>query len=350
MNARAGPHGPTDSIGVTALDRLLPMHVLLAPDRTIRHAGPTLEKMAGRGPLAGQPAERVFDLRRPCSLDDFDRLLAADGQRLTLALRGADDLPLRGVLVRMPDGGALIDISLGLSFERGVTRFDLNGSDFSPCDQTVELLYLQEANAVIARLSRQLTDRLSAAREAAEHQALTDPLTALANRRAMDIELRRLLEDPGAEFALLHLDLDFFKQVNDTRGHAAGDHVLAEVANILRGDLRGMDMAARVGGDEFLAILRDTTSTEGISALAHRLIRRIERPIPFEGGVCRVSASIGVVATTVYGTRPSADLMMADADAALYRAKKAGRATFAIHGRQAECLNRENRTGEPRRP
>jgi hypothetical protein len=62
----------------------------------------------------------------------------------------------------------LIDVSLGLSFERAVTRFGLTVSDFSPCDQTVELLYLQEANGVIARLSRQLTDRLTAARETAE--------------------------------------------------------------------------------------------------------------------------------------------------------------------------------------
>jgi diguanylate cyclase (GGDEF)-like protein len=233
-------------------------------------------------------------------------------------------VPLRGVLVRLPDGGALIDLSLGLSFERAVTRFGLSASDFSPCDQTVELLYLNEANAVIARLSRQLTDRLSAASEAAEHQALTDPLTALANRRAMDVELRRLLDDPSADFALLHLDLDFFKQVNDTHGHAAGDHVLSEVATILRGDLRRMDMAARVGGDEFLIMLRDTVAETAIAALADRLIRKIERPIPFEGRICRVSASVGVAVTTGYALRPDADGLLADTDAALYRAKNAG--------------------------
>jgi diguanylate cyclase (GGDEF)-like protein len=93
-------------------------------------------------------------------------------------------------------------------------------------------------------------------------------LTGLANRRAMDTELRLLLDDPKAEFALLHLDLDFFKQVNDTHGHAAGDHVLSEVSKILREDLRGLDMAARVGGDEFLVVLRDTVSEEAIAALS----------------------------------------------------------------------------------
>ncbi len=207
-------------------------------------------------------------------------------------------------------------------------------------------MYLHEANAVIARLSRQLTDRLSVAREAAEHQALTDPLTALANRRAMDAELRRLLDDRRAEFALMHLDLDFFKQVNDTHGHAAGDHVLSEVANILRGDLRRMDMAARVGGDEFLIILRDTTSNTAISALADRMIRKIERPIPFEGRICRISASVGVAVTSAYENRPDVDTLLADTDAALYRAKNAGRATVAIHGQDA-ILRGKSRRGAP---
>jgi predicted signal transduction protein with EAL and GGDEF domain len=167
-------------------------------------------------------------------------------------LRGADDLPLRGVLMAMPGGGALIDVSLGLSFERAVTRFGLTVSDFSPCDQTVELLYLQEANAVIARLSRQLTDRLTAAREAAELEALTDPLTQLANRRAMDMELaasaRRSEHGLRADASRPR----FLQAGQRHHGHAAGDHVLTEVSKILRGDLRAMDMAARVGGDEFL--------------------------------------------------------------------------------------------------
>jgi diguanylate cyclase (GGDEF)-like protein len=348
VNAPVASANCRDAVGIAALDRLLPMHVLLSADCTVRHAGPTLEKMVGQGPLIGLPAHRILEVRRPCGLDRFDELRASAGERLTLVLRGAEDLPLRGVLIDMPFGGALIDVSLGLSFERAVTRFGLTVSDFSPCDQTVELLYLTEANGVIARLSRQLTDRLSAARETAERQALTDPLTGLANRRAMDTELRLLLDDPKAEFALLHLDLDFFKLVNDTHGHAAGDHVLSEVASILRADLRGLDLAARVGGDEFLVALRDTVTEEAIAALSTRLIRRIERPKPFEGAVCRVSASIGIAVTSDYADRPGADRLMADADAALYRAKNAGRAAFAIHGRDVVQLRTGARQSDPR--
>jgi diguanylate cyclase (GGDEF)-like protein len=347
MNAPVAKDAGIGVVGVTMLDRFLPMHLLLSRDKTIRHAGPTLCKMAGRDPLPGRPADDVIELRRPCGLDRFDKLLATAGERLTLVLRGADDLPLRGVLMAMPDGGALIDVSLGLSFERAVTRFGLTVSDFSPCDQTVNLLYLQEANAVISRLSRQLTDRLTAAREAAELEALTDPLTDLANRRAMDVELHRLLDQPRADFALVHLDLDFFKQVNDTHGHAAGDHVLMEVSKILCGDLRRLDMAGRVGGDEFLIILRDTVSEPAISAMVRRLIRQIERPIPFEGRICRVSASVGVAVTSTYAKRPSADVLMADADAALYRAKNAGRATLAIHGQAMAPARQGARPRDP---
>jgi diguanylate cyclase (GGDEF)-like protein len=80
--------------------------------------------------------------------------------------------------------------------------------------------------------------------------------------------LHLLLDEPKADFALVHLDLDFFKQVNDTHGHAAGDHVLSGGFEDPARDLRRLDMAARVGGDEFLIILRDTVSEPAIAALS----------------------------------------------------------------------------------
>lgn len=315
------------------LDRLLPMHLRVDGREIIRHVGPTLAKMSGGEARAGRPLREVLDLRRPAGRGDAGGLAGLDGQRVTLALGTAPDLPLRGVVAAMPDGdGALLDISLGLSFERAVMRFGLTISDFSPCDQTVELLYLQEANAAIGRLSRQLTERLSAAREAAERQALTDPLTGLANRRAMDAELQRRLSDPEARLALMHIDLDFFKQVNDTHGHAAGDCVLVAVAGILRDELRAVDLAARVGGDEFLVILRGAASSRALGSVAKRLIRRIERPVAFGDALCRISASIGIASIAAYEERPGPDRLLADADAALYRVKEAGRAGYAIHG------------------
>jgi diguanylate cyclase (GGDEF)-like protein len=237
------------------------------------------------------------------------------------------------VATALPAGdGVLIDISLGPGFQRAVAHFDLTLSDFSHSDQTVELLYLAEANAAIARLSRQLTERLSAAREAAERQALTDPLTGLANRRAMDAELARMLADPGQHLSLLHIDLDYFKQVNDTLGHAAGDRILTMVGDILRSELRTTDLSARVGGDEFLVALKGRTEIDELAATARRLIGLLERPVPHAGRVARVSASIGIAPTTAYEVWPDVQRLLADADAALYRAKEGGRSGFRIHG------------------
>ncbi|AHM02497.1 hypothetical protein roselon_00030 [Roseibacterium elongatum DSM 19469] len=314
------------------LDRLMPMHLWLAEDGRVAHAGPTIAKMLGDHPLEGMPLLTILEIRRPASVTCFDDLLQQEGQRLALALHAAPHLPMRGVLSRLPErSGALLDMSLGLSFMRGVAEFDLSQADFSPCDQTLELLYLHEANASIARLSRQLTERLRAARLAAEAQALTDDLTGLANRRAMDIELARSLADASADFALLHLDLDLFKQVNDTHGHAAGDRVLQQVGRILRDELRRGDIAARVGGDEFLVILRDCTDPDAIDEVASRLIARVEEPIPFDGVTCHVSASIGMASTAQYARRPSPDQLQMDTDMALYRAKHAGRGRHARH-------------------
>lgn len=322
--------GP-DGRGV--LDRLLPMHVHVASDGGIEHAGPAFAKTCIGTPFLGRPFADVLTIRRPALAQTLEELCALEGQRLTLSVAEAPDLPLRGVVAVLPGGrGCVIDISLGLSFQSAVARFNLTISDFSPCAQTVELLYLQEAKEAIFRLSRELTDRLAAARAAAERQALTDPLTGLANRRAFEGALDRHLADPDAVVSLMQIDLDFFKRVNDTEGHAAGDAVLVAVADILRHDLRSTDMAIRSGGDEFLLLLLGGTCPTALAAIAERLIGRIERPIRAGKTTVRISASIGIASTMDYATRPGAARLLADADTALYAVKKEGRAGFAIHG------------------
>jgi diguanylate cyclase (GGDEF)-like protein len=319
-------------------DRLLPMHVNVGPEGRVRHVGPTFRKMTDGADVIGRSIAEVIDIRKPRTVSSYDDLLSLEGQRLTLALRNAPDLVLRGVATALPVGeGLLIDISLGPGFQRAVAHFDLTMSDFSHSDQTVELLYLAEANAAIARLSRQLTERLSAAREAAERQALTDPLTGLSNRRAMDAELGRMLADPDLHLSLLHIDLDYFKQVNDTLGHAAGDRILTMVGDVLRSELRASDLSARVGGDEFLVVLNGKTEPDELAAKARRLICLLERPVPHDGNFARVSASIGIATTATYAVRPDVQRLLADADAALYRAKGAGRGGFRIHGIPCEA-------------
>jgi len=252
-----------------ALDQLMPMHLWFAASGEVLHTGPTLTKIAGGADLRGRPVLDVVDLLRPKVAAGVPALLLLQGARLRLCLKSKPDLPLRGMIVALPAGvGGLINLSLGLSFARAVTECDLTLRDFTPCDQTVDLLYLREANAAIAQESRNLTDRLQSARAAAEQQALTDTLTGLANRRAMDAALQAMVDEPLPRFGLMHLDLDFFKEVNDTLGHAAGDHVLARASEILRAEIRAGDIVARVGGDEFVLLFRDCDDPDLLEAIA----------------------------------------------------------------------------------
>lgn len=329
MYATAGLPGLTLPFDV--LDVMMPMHVAVDGEGRMRHAGPTIAKILGGASVEGAALLDVFDLRRPADVVDFAGLSDQLGLRLSLVPKTAAHLPLRAVIMPLPGGdGMILDISLGLSFARAVADFSLTLRDFSPCDQTIELLYLHEANSSTARLSRHLSERLQAAHASAQHQARTDVLTGLGNRRAMDDELEHLLVERNHEFSLLHLDLDFFKHVNDTYGHAAGDAVLVEVGRILHREVRRNDFPARVGGDEFLIVLRPALDVEIAGRIATRLIERIERPVRFEGHACNVSASIGIVSTTQYAKRPTIGQMTADVDTALYKAKNAGRGRYAI--------------------
>lgn len=328
-------HAPSGAAGLTlspqAMDLLMPMHVWVGPDGCLRHAGPTITKILGDVSVTGVPLFDLFRIRRPTDITDLAGLMALAGARLSLAPKSADHLPLRGVVMPLPGkGGALLDLSLGLSFASAVRDFALTLHDFSPCDQTIELLYLHEANASTTRLSRHLSERLQAAHASAEHQARTDVLTGLSNRRALDAELEHLLVERNHDFTLLQMDLDLFKGVNDTYGHAAGDAVLMEVGRILDNELRSGDFPARIGGDEFLVVLRPAVGIEVASRIATRLIELIEQPIQFESHVCQISASIGIVSTTQYKQRPTAEQITADADTALYRAKNGGRGRYAV--------------------
>lgn len=331
MNMRVDKRSAAVALPFDVLDVLMPMHAVIDADGRIRHVGPTLHKMLDGASVVGAALLDMFELRQPADISDFSSLKIHAGARLSLVLKDADQLPLRAVIMPLPgEDGMILDISLGLSFSRAVSDFSLTLRDFSPCDQTIELLYLHEANSSTARLSRHLSERLQAAHDAAQHQARTDVLTGLNNRRAMDDELEYLLVQRSHDFTLMQMDLDHFKFVNDTYGHAAGDAVLVEVGRILNQEVRRTDFPARVGGDEFLLILRPSLSEKLAARIAERLIERIEAPISVDGHTCRISASIGIATTTQYPNRPTAGQLVADVDGALYQAKNAGRGCYRI--------------------
>jgi diguanylate cyclase (GGDEF)-like protein len=167
---------------------------------------------------------------------------------------------------------------------------------------------------------------------ALEHQAFFDGLTDLPNRRQFHDRLQRSVDDsrergldPG--FALLVVDLDDFKDVNDTLGRAVGDLLLQATAQRLLKVLRPQDMVARVGGDEFVVILAGQ-QIESARQVAARLLESVAVPLPLDGHVVRLSASIGIACCPSDGL--NGDLLLRRSDLAMYAAKRTG-AAYAMY-------------------
>jgi diguanylate cyclase (GGDEF)-like protein len=179
------------------------------------------------------------------------------------------------------------------------------------------------------RLLDELETTVSALRDSEtklSHQALHDPLTGLPNRTLFLDRLRAALAERGEpRVAVLFVDLDGFKVVNDSLGHDAGDALLIQTAQRISGVLRQSDTAARLGGDEFVIICRDDSPVSAAVRIAERLIRALEVPFTFADRDASMTASIGIAA---HGD--SAEDLLRDADAAMYSAKAGGKAHYEI--------------------
>ncbi|MBL9050134.1 MAG: GGDEF domain-containing protein [Tabrizicola sp.] len=306
------------------LAQFMPMHLLLDGEGRALSFGPTLARVLQELAVPGMRFEEMFEVRSPGGAVTVSDVLGRAGNRFRLLPRNGVRVGLRGLGLRLPGGDKiLLNLSFGIDLIAAVRELALTDADFAATDLAMELLYLAEANAAVTRELRGLNVRLEGARMAAEEEAMTDPLTGLRNRRAVDLILERLCA-ARASFGLLHMDLDYFKAVNDSLGHAAGDFVLESVGRILREQLRAEDCAARIGGDEFVVIIVGRSDPKTLQSIAERIIARICQPMDFEGQECRVSASIGIVRSTDLAT-PEATQLLATADRALYAAKHAGR-------------------------
>lgn len=318
------------SLGTEALSALLPMHLVLDAQGQILQAGPTLRKLFADTPPEGQDFFALFQPRRPYGIETVADLLQHQGAKLHLRLRDERRTPLKGVVVAAGQaGGVVLNLSFGITIIEAVATYDMTAADFAPTDLTVEMLYLVEAKTAAMQAWQRLNTRLQGAKIAAEEQAYTDTLTGLKNRRAMDHVLARFI-DAGEPFGLMHLDLDFFKQVNDTLGHAAGDHVLQEVARVLVEETRADDLVARVGGDEFVLLFRGMTDIDKLNDIAVRIIAKLEQPIRYGEELCRISGSIGTVLSDRYEA-PAPAQLLDDADMALYASKRSGRARHTVY-------------------
>ncbi|MFC5063357.1 diguanylate cyclase domain-containing protein [Actinomycetospora atypica] len=181
---------------------------------------------------------------------------------------------------------------------------------------------LQVLNDDLEKRVRERTRELATAREQLQHLALHDPLTNLANRTLLTDRLAAAVDEGSdtAPPAVIVLDLDGFKAVNDDHGHAVGDRLLVVVAARLRGAVRARDTVARLGGDEFAVVVVDAVPHE-VVAVARRIQHRLRRPVVVSGHRCTVDASIGIR----FGTdRPGPSTLLDDADLAMYAAKESG--------------------------
>ena len=208
--------------------------------------------------------------------------------------------------------------------ERLVRALDMGVNDY--------LMRPVERNELLARCRSQLRrkryqDQLKDNFQRSLEMAVTDSLTGLYNRRYMTNHLATLVDEGahgGKSLALMILDIDFFKAVNDTYGHAAGDEILKEFANRLSTNVRGIDLACRLGGEEFVIVMPDTDADTAMT-IAERLRMRIaERAFQTDTEqMIDVTVSIGLA--VAHWPNDDAEALLQRADQALYRAKREGR-------------------------
>ncbi len=183
-------------------------------------------------------------------------------------------------------------------------------------------------------VGRNITQRLTT-EDALRHLATHDVLTGLPNRSLLTDRLNMAMAQArrtGKGFAVLALDLDGFKKINDALGHPVGDILLREAGMRLRSALRDTDTLARVGGDEFIAILPNTLAEAEIQIVARRMISSIQQPFDIQGHALYVSTSIGVA--TFPDHSDNEVKLLAHADTALYRAKETGKARYVLYDPQ----------------
>ena len=251
---------------------------------------------------------------------DFDLIV------VSLGIRSFDGLRLCSHLRSLPEvrhSPILVLVSEGES-RKLIQALDMGVNDY--------LMRPVDRNELLARVRTQLrkkrySDKLRHNVQLSLEMAITDPLTGLHNRRYMASHLDTLMKTAGATkpISFLILDIDYFKAVNDTHGHDVGDEVLREFANRISANVRGIDLACRHGGEEFVVVMPDTDSGFAFT-VAERLRQSIEcTPITISRppNALKITVSIGIASSN--GGEDVPDQLLRRADQALYRAKREGR-------------------------
>lgn len=259
---------------------------------------------------------RILDVPAPGEDIDIQRLLVPHGEAVEQLLR-------ESIAANEPKDS---DLPLAASGSEETRWIELS---VNPIDA-----------AQVQGIVNDITQR-KRAEAAAERLASADPLTGLLNRRGLELTLsalfeqRRANQDVTSSFAVLVIDLDGFKAVNDTQGHEAGDFVLRWVAAVLERTVRRSDVVARMGGDEFVVVLTGVVDEHAAIAIGDTIVQAVSKPVDVPPGV-RVSVGASIGLALVSSADQDGPSILRRADAAMYGAKQSGKGRLQVAGRPAE--------------
>ena len=290
----------------------------------------TVEADTGRGGIHSVHAERPDCILLDTGLPDIDGLellaeLLADPRTVEVPVVMLTGKGNEAVSVEALKRGALDYAVKGDLTSEGLSRAILNAVDKMALRQNLTLKQRELERAKV---------ELQEATALARHEATHDHLTGLANRELFLEHLRTALELSRRHehrMAVLFLDLDGFKRINDTLGHASGDRLLLAVAERLASLVRVSDVACRIGGDEFTILLHELPNPDAAGVVAQKVVDELSRGFEVGDRPLLVACSVGIA---VYpGDGESADALLAHADAAMYEAKRGGGSTFRFYSR-----------------
>jgi diguanylate cyclase (GGDEF)-like protein len=296
-----------------------------------------LTSSARESALASQFDTALNNMPHGLCMFAADRRLAVMNHRFSEMMNLSDDFVHRGAnapdIVAACVNGGLISGACGKmilsEIENSQARDIITADPDAARGRSLSWKFQPMAGGGTVVLVEDITERRNAEARIS-HLARYDELTALPNRVNFRDEIERLLaisHNADRLSALLFVDLDQFKQVNDTLGHPSGDQLLCAVADRLRDMLRPEDFVARFGGDEFVVFQQDIKSAEDAASLARRIVDHLSERYKIDNHLVEIGASVGIAMTS---PDISADTLLKNADMALYRAKADGRGTFCF--------------------